>query len=438
MTARPRPADSPPLWLVAPFFLAAPFGLIAGGLLLATSNSDALVAINLPRTVAITHAAVIGWIATTIMGAVYQLGPVVVGGKLLWERLARFQFVVHCLAVAWFVLAVRAWNTEMMAVAGVLLALSFTLFVVNASACVIQAKARSVTRAYLAAGLVFLAAAFSLGLTYAMTLRHLWFPITLGRLSAHAHIGLVGFIGLTLMGVSYQLVPMFAVVQHARQRLGRSALIVTVASLVVFALGVGAGAGPWLRVALAAAMAVGPSLWAIDQVHLLRNRGKRRLDVQGYGTYLSVVFLGVTVALGLGAAWGTPATPNDEPARWLLAYGIAGVGGWAGLSLVGNSYKILPFLLWFHRYLPRVGSGPVPVTADIYNDRAANLVLVVQTIAVALGAAAALFGTLPLLQAAGLLLALAGLGHEITLLHMFLPKAAARGAVAGGARGIPT
>ena len=438
MTARPRPADSPPLWLIAPFFLAAPFGLMAGGLLLATSNSDALVAINLPQTVAITHAVVVGWIATTIMGAVYQLGPVIIGGKLLSQRLARIQLVVHIVAVAGFVPAVRAWNTEAMAMAGILLTLSFTLFVVNASACVIRAKARSLTRAYLAAALVFLAATFSLGLTYAMALRHLWFPITLGRLSAHAHIGLVGFIGLTLMGVSYQLVPMFAVVQHARQRLGRSALILTVVSLVTFAFAVAAGAGPWLRVLLAGAMAVGPSLWAIDEVHLLRHRGKRRLDVQGYGTYLSIGFLGLTIVLGLGAAWGTPATPNDEPARWLLAYGIAGIAGWAGLSLVGNSYKIVPFLLWFHRYLPRVGSGPVPVTADIYNDRAANVVLAVQASAVALGAAAALTGTLPLLRSAGMLLVLAGLGHELTLLHMFLPKTASQRAVTSGVRRIPS
>jgi len=77
------PGRGPALGLVAPFFLAAPAGLAAAGLLLATSNGDTFLAINAPRTVAVTHAAVIGWLSMTIFGAVYQLGPAVLGGRLI-------------------------------------------------------------------------------------------------------------------------------------------------------------------------------------------------------------------------------------------------------------------------------------------------------------------------------------------------------------------
>lgn len=438
MTARPHPADSPPLWLIAPFFLAAPIGLMAGGLLLLGAGHDTFVAINLPRTVAVTHAIVVGWIATTIMGAVYQLGPVVIGGKLWSNTLARVQLVVHIVAVAAFVFALREWDTHLIAMAGMLLAASFVLFLANGGTCLVRAKNRSLTRAYLAVAFAFLAFAFSLGLTYAMSLHHVWFPITLGRLSAHAHIGLVGFIGLTLMGVSYQLIPMFTVVQHAKQRFGRLALIFTTASLVVFATVVGLGGGALLRVGASALMAIGPILWGIDQVLLLEHRGKRRLDVQGRATYLSIVFLAAAVVIGLGAAWGSPLTPEGESARWPLAYAAVGIGGWAGLALIGNSYKILPFLIWFHRYLPRVGTGPVVVTGDIYDERAATVVLIVQSAAAATLTAGALFGSTAVIHAAGVLLVAAGLGHELTLLHMFLPKTAGRGTAPAGTRLIPS
>ncbi len=423
---RPAPAESPPLGVIAPFFLAAPLGLVAAGLLLATSKHIAFVGINVPQTVAITHALVIGWVTTTIMGAVYQLGPAVLGGKLWSVKLARVQFAVHVLAVVVFVASLKDWHVRWIGLGGSLLVLSFVLFVLNAAVAVKRAKGWSLPRLYLAVSLTFVVAAFTLGVTYAGTLEHLWFPITLGRLSAHAHLGLLGWIGLTVMGVSYQLVPMFAVVQKAQPKLGRIALVITSVTLIAFAWLVAIDAGRNVRVVLAAGMAIGPALWAIDQVRLMDARGKRKLDVQGRATYLSVGFLALTIVLGLFAAWGTPFTSDDEPARWLLAYAAAGICGWAGTTLIGNSYKVLPFLIWYHRYLPRVGTGPVPVTGDIYDERTANAVLLAHGATTLVLVAAALSGTLDLLRTGGVLLALVGVAHVFTMSLMFLPKTAGR------------
>jgi len=433
---RPAAAESPALWLVAPFFLAAPLGLVAAGILLATSQRDAFVAINLPRTVAITHALVVGWVSTTMMGAVYQFGPVVIGGRLWSERLARVQFVTHALAVTWFVLSLSHWHLNAMGGAGVLLVVSFILFLLNAGVSVARAPRWNLPRAYLAVSLTFLGATFVLGITYVGTLQHLWFPITLGRLSAHAHLGLAGWLGLTLMGVSYQLVPMFTVVQRAKPRFGRAALIVTSVSAIAFAWFVSEGAGPPARVLLAVGLATGPALWAADEIHLLRHRVRRRLDVQGHATYGSLAFLSLAAAAGMMAAAGTPFTPSTEPARWLLAYGTLAIGGWMGLALIGNSYKILPFIVWYHRYLPHAGQGPIPVAADIYHEGAANAVLALHAGAVAVLAAAALLGQLELLRAGGVLLAAGGACHGATMLHMFLPKTTGRGLARAGPQGV--
>jgi len=424
--ARPAPAESPPLGLIAPFFLVAPLGLIAAGLLLATSDKAAFVGINLPRTVAITHALVIGWVTTTIMGAVYQLGPAVLGGKLWSVKLARVQFVVHVSAVVIFVTSLKDWHVAWMGLGGSLLVVSFILFVLNAAVAVKRAKGWSLPRLYLAVSLTFVVAAFTLGVTYVGDLQHLWFPITMGRLSAHAHLGLVGWIGLTVMGVSYQLVPMFAVVQKRQPKLGRVALAITSVALIAFAWLVAEDAGRELRVVLALGMAIGPALWAIDQLRLMEARGKRKLDVQGRATYGSIGFLALTAVLGVCAAWGTPFTSDGEPARWLLTYAAAGICGWAGMTLVGNSYKVLPFLIWYHRYLPRVGSGPVPVTSDIYDERTANAVLVAHGAVTLVLVASALTGTLELLRTGGFLLALVGGAHMFTMSLMFLPKTAGR------------
>jgi hypothetical protein len=426
MTARVRPDQGPALVVVLPFFMAAPAGLAAAGLLLAGSGADTFVAINLPRTVAVTHAAVIGWLSLTMMGAVYQLGPAVLGGRLLSARLARMQWLVHAIAVPVFIWALLEWRVTIMGLAGVGVVASFALFLANATPAAWFGRSRSLTRAYIAVSLALLAATFVLGLTWVGTLRYLWFPITLGELSAHAHLGLLGWVGLTVMGVSYQLVPMFSVVNRAKPRFGWIALGLTVVGLLTFASLIATDPPPAVRVSLAAFAAAGPLIWAVDMLGLMRARSRRRLDVQGRATFVSIAFLFAAVPLAVGAAGGTPLTPGGEPARWLLAYAFAAVGGWAGTTLIGNSFKIVPFLIWFHRYRPLVGRVPVPLVGDIYSERAANGVLVLHGAGVLVLVTAALFGQLDLLRAGGLLVSAGAAAHMLTFAHMLLPKRSSR------------
>jgi hypothetical protein len=176
------------------------------------------------------------------------------------------------------------------------------------------------------------------------------------------------------------------------------------------------------RPILAALLAAGPLLWAADQLRLMRHRSRRRLDVQGRAVFASLGFVVLTALLGIGASFGTPFTPGDEPARWLLAYAAAGVVGWFGSTLIGNSYKILPFLIWYHRYRIRLGREAVPLVNDLYSDTAATVVLAENAAVALLLVTAALTGNLDLLHVAGAGAALVGVAHALTLGHMFLPK----------------
>lgn len=418
-------ARSPAFGVVAPFFLAAPLGLVAAGLLLLTADDSVLAGINVPRTVAITHAAVIGWLTTAIMAATYQLGSAVLGGRLLSERLARVQFVVHAGAVALFVWSLLGWHVTWMSAAGVCVVISFILFLVNAVPAVVTARSRELPRAYFAVALGFLVVTAAFGITWVGTLEHLWFPVTLGRLGGHAHLGLIGWLAIVIMGSSYQLVPMFNIVKRRQQRFGRIALIVTATAALVAGIGLMFDPPRAVRVAFAVALAAGPALWTVDVVQLLRARFRRKMDIQGHATFVSLGFLVAALVLGIAVAWGSPVLGREDAARWQLAYGITAIGGWAGLTLLGNSYKIVPFLVWYHRYRERAGFGPVPMIADLYNDRLAHAVLVLHGAAVAVAASGALAGNLSVLRTGGALLALSGATHAATLAHtVFAPHAA--------------
>src|SRR5690554_6485928 len=116
MPERVTPAQSPPLAAIAPFFLVAPLGLFAAGYLAIGAGPEVFVAINTHRTVATTHALVLGWASLFLFGASYQLASAVLGGGGLNRVLASLQLGLHVAGVAIFVLAIMRWEIWLMAV----------------------------------------------------------------------------------------------------------------------------------------------------------------------------------------------------------------------------------------------------------------------------------------------------------------------------------
>jgi hypothetical protein len=254
------------------------------------------------------------------------------------------------------------------------------------------------------------------------TLEHLWFPVTMGRLAGHAHMGLIGWLALVVMGTSYQLVPMFNVVNRARPRFGWWALAITAAAALGGGLALMSDPSRPLRLGIAVLMLAGPSLWSVDTVRLLRARAKRHLDIQGHCTVVSLGFLAAAALLGLAVASGSPFLGAEDAARWQLAYGVAAIAGWAGITLIGNSYKILPFLVWYHRYRELAGSRPIPLVGDVYSERWAHLTLLLHATATVILVAGALLGQLALLQGGGLVLAAGAAVHAAGLAHIVLAR----------------
>ncbi len=416
------PRDGPGITVVAPFFVVAPIGLVAAGLLLATAGEDVLLAVNTPQLVAVTHATVLGWLTLSIMGAVYQLGPAVFGGRLVSKRLVGIQFVVHVASVTTFIAAVQAWNVPLMGVAAIGVVTSLVLFLVNALPASRWFHTASLPQLYVSVAILFLGATAVMGITFVGALEHLWFPITQGRLSGHAHLGLVGWLALMLMGVSYQLTPMFHVAPRAVPRFGRLALVFTSLATITAFVGFSMDPDVPVRVVLAVFLSTGPILWMLDTVHMLRKRSRRHMDIHGHALVASMVFLSCTIVIGMLSATGTRFAPSGEPARLLLAYGTLGIGGWAGTLLIGNSAKIVPFLVWNSRYRALAGLTPVPGVADLSYAGLAHTTLVTLSSAVVVIAAGALLGELVLIRAGGLLLAASGACHCATLLAIIFMR----------------
>lgn len=422
MAFRVAADQSPPLSTVGPFLLAAPLALFAAGTGILFVGPETFMAINTPHTVAVVHALLLGWLTLTIMGTTYQLGAVVFGFALRSVRLARIQFWVHATGLSIFVPATWNWQVHWMSLGGSLVVFSVVLFLANVVRFNRPTGAIQVLYVRISQGFLF--STVLVGLTFVGNHQYGWFAITPGVLAAHAHLGLLGWIGLTLMGVSYQLVPMFNLVRGKNPRFAVTALVLVGGGAVVFAAGMTTDPPRVIRLVLATPLLTGFALYGVDQVRLFAARSRRTLDIQGRAVPPTTMFLALTLVAALGTAWGSPIFGAAQPARWPLTYGVLAAAGWAGTAVIGNSHKIIPFLVWFHRYRPGAGSasGERPLIRDLYSERLVACILALHCIAVGVLAISALSGWLPGLHAGGALLGASGITQFASYAWMMAPR----------------
>jgi hypothetical protein len=371
-TAGIVPTNSPPLGLPLGYFVAGLAAFVTVNLVLVLDGSHLLAYELLPDDLALTHLATLGWVTMVMMGALCQLTPVILQTRLAHPRLLRWQFWLYIIGVAGLVLSFRSLWTLGLAVFGSMVLLGVLVFLWAMARTLWRPPAWPLTGHYLAHSLGYLGMTVLAGITFALDLHFHWFPIPRRVLAAHVDLGLAGWFTLTLIGVNYQLLPMFALVHGHDLRLGRWILRVVNlgVSLLFVSLLFDLPRAVFLVAALS--MAAGILAYVVDVYRMFRLRRRRIMDLTQQHTVASTLSLLAAVAVGLRIALVGPASLAAQT-HWDVGLVYIVIGGWLSLSIMGQSYKILPFLVWQHRYSERVGHEPVPLLRDLYSDRRASL-----------------------------------------------------------------
>ncbi|MEB2297962.1 MAG: hypothetical protein OZ930_15670, partial [Ignavibacteria bacterium] len=55
-----------------------------------------------------------------------------------------------------------------------------------------------------------------------------------------------------------------------------------------------------------------------------------------------------------------------------LIYGYMIIFGYLSMLIVGQMYKIVPFLVWYHKYSSKVGIEKVPMLKEMFNEKVAQ------------------------------------------------------------------
>ena len=319
-----------------------------------------------PGVFALTHLAVLGWITMTMFGALYQLFPVALGGTLRSPRLGRWNFWVFVAGVAGFVPSFYFNLSAGVALFGSLAVGGILHFALQLLRSYPSVKDWHPMAFYVLAGLIWLIVTIGFGFVYALNWYFGWFDVTGTLLAAHAQLGLAGWLGLTLMGVSYKLTELFALAHGHGRRLTFANLGLWNLGLLGLVLSLLFGPGTWLVPGFAGVLATSALVHVLDIALLLHTRRRRQLTVEQWHAFASLASLLAAAGLGLVLALGRARGEN-----WVVAYGYAAFAGWFGFAIIGKSYKILPFLSWLHRYSGVVGHGPVPLLTDLVDQRLA-------------------------------------------------------------------
>ena len=410
--------QAPPLAIPLSFFFTAPVSLACAGGLLLYSGADVLVTAWSPHTLALTHLFTLGFLVMVMLGALYQLTAVIAGRPVPGVRLAHVVHILFAVGIAGLCsgLVVSAPRLVFHSIAT--LALGLLAFLIPVGIALARAPTRNwtVRGMQLALAGFFLAAAIGLWMAHGHGgmrfpgVRSLWVQV-------HVCVALLGWVGGLISAVSWQVLPMFYLSSGVGRRtqlavLASIALLLTVPVGVLFAdYFAAAGSARLAALGSLPALAVVWGLHPLATLKSLRTRRRRRSDG-------SLLFWLAGLACAPLAACSALAAWLGSDARLPLLFGWIALFGWAGMIMHGMLTRIVPFLVWFHRFAPLVGERHVPSVKALLPDRWTRIAFGLHAATLVLGVAAIGLGADVLARALGL--ALMGVAASIggMLLHV--------------------
>jgi hypothetical protein len=354
-------------------------------------------AIDAPDTLAVVHLFTIGWLGLLFCGALLQFVPVLAATHLKMAWLAGPALVFLLLGIGALTIGFLALgghvdvDVRALAAASVLLVAGFGCLAVSLSATILSQKVFDVPSILVMVGIVALAATVAMGASFAGMLSGLFAAPRLASILPdlvpyHAASGLLGWMTLTAVGVSYRLFAMFMLAPekgHSTRLVtsfGVCALVVLYVSFAIEVLDLPlAFLVPLIGVALAFVLlaAYGRDVW-----RMFRARRRKVLELNSLAGLVALVFLGAAMAT-LAAAL----LFDLDESYGVAAFYLLGMGWLSGLGLA-QLYKIVPFLTWLETYGPVMGKSQVPRVQDLVDERHAKIWFAIFYLSVCVGATA--------------------------------------------------
>lgn len=313
------------------------------------------------QALGLTHVLALGFVTAIMLGVLAQMLPVIFGAPPPRAIAARVLWWCFLASTAAFATVLISGRDDLAPFGGIALTVTIIGVVAYAALVMRRATRRSIVALFLIGALCCLVAVACMGGVLALSMRTglIHDPATL--LAPKVLLAVGGWLGLVLVGVSYQIVPLFSV-SAARARYAPAVLWLLSAGVVLGVAALVANAAPPVRAAALAPYVAGAVLYALDVARLVRARRAAAVGITQAGQ------LGAAAVFVIGSAAGLPAMAGLQP--WPLIAVTTALLGWAPLAICANGARIIPFLAWTRAGVP----GAAPLAADsIPNAAAAGL-----------------------------------------------------------------
>ena len=361
--------QAPPFSVPLRFFLTAPLFPLLAAALLAWHGAAVLASRWTPAMLAITHLFTLGFLAMVVFGALMQLLPVLAGSPV--TRPTRVGAVVHVLLILGTLslgFGFLGAQAMLLRVALVLLGSGFAIFLAAAALSLARANSDNLAVNPMRLALLALALTVAVGIVLGLRLSGNVNGVAGGAWTdVHLGWGLIGWVGVLIIGVAYQVVPMFQLTPAYPVWLMRVLPGFVSAVLLAWSLSAAlAGQSAFFVIAagrLSVLLGFGLATFAVMTLWLQHKRRRRLPDVTLYFWRLAMLSLLACVVMAMLASAGFGNGPRIE-----LLLGAWMIVGFASSAIHGMLYKIVPFLVWLHLHQTHDIQYALPNMKEIMPD----------------------------------------------------------------------
>ena len=355
--------QAPPISAPLRFFLTAPLFAILAGFLVLFSDAEALQTRYALESIAVTHSITIGFFGFVMLGALMQMLPVLAGVTIKnIEQVARYTHLLLVFGLASFIFAFLGDSKFFYLLAMLGLGVGFLTLISFIALSMQDVKNFTPTVKNMAISLFFAGVSVLLGL---MLLGE-YVSKEIGSIhmilaNVHSVWGVFGFAGILLIGVAFQVLPMFYVAPSFKKFcLSKVAKIISVGLVLWLLLNLFVDSYAFI-----AKIWIALFFWAFATTAWLKlNKRKRKIsDITIW--YWRVA----AISLSIGSFFWI----FDEyfASQYTVLVGLFFGLGFLLSIMMGMLYKIIPFLVWFH--LNGAGYMSIPTMNEMIDKNVAKL-----------------------------------------------------------------
>ncbi len=408
--------------VVIPFYVYAAFSFLTANVLLFFSGDAFTQHYFHPRTLAITHTMALGWGTMIILGASHQLVPVLIEAKLFSNALAYASFVLSGTGIPLLVFSFFYFRFDWTGQTGaILINAAIICYLINLAVSISKGKSENVHAVFVFTASVWLLVTTLLGLLLLFKFTKSIVPKdSLRYLSLHAHIGIIGWFLLLVMGVGSRLIPMFLISKYDNPKALWAIYRLVNAALIGFVLLFVAGVDTAFYIFPLLVTLLALVLFAKFCYKAYRERIRKQVDEQVKISLLSIAMMMVPVVLLLILMVLLVFSFAD--ARLALAYGFSIFFGWLTAIILGMTFKTLPFIIWNKMYHKKATLGRTPSPKDLFSESVFNIMGLAYLSGFCLFLSGVLLSNVTTLQIASVLLLFTAVLYNYNVIKMLFHK----------------